>query len=280
MEKKRLTASKVILFTILFILTAVVMVPFLWSILLSFKTNNEIVNAPTALPAVFNFDNYVRALETLDLPSMYKNTIIIAVAAEFITLIITFMSSFAISRLVFRKERNRKALYYYFLFGLAVPIYILLFPVYRLNAAMGVLDTYLALILPYIAVAIAFNSLLFVGFLNDFPREVEEAAIIDGCGVIKLCAQIIVPIIKPIFATVIVFNVIYIWNEFPFAVTYITSPNMFTLSLSASMFKGQFSMDYSGMIAATVLIMIPQLIFYIFLQKYIISGMTEGAVKA
>ena len=138
----------------------------------------------------------------------------------------------------------------------------------------------LALILPYIAVAIAFNSLLFVGFLNDFPREVEEAAIIDGCGVIKLCAQIIVPIIKPIFATVIVFNVIYIWNEFPFAVTYITSPNMFTLSLSASMFKGQFSMDYSGMIAATVLIMIPQLIFYIFLQKYIISGMTEGAVKA
>ena len=136
---------------------------------------------------------------------------------------------------------------------------------------MGVLDTYLALILPYIAVAIAFNSLLFVGFLNDFPGEVEEAAIIDGCGVIKLCAQIIVPIIKPIFATVI---------EFPFAVTYITSPNMFTLSLSASMFKGQFSMDYSGMIAATVLIMIPQLIFYIFLQKYIISGMTEGAVKA
>ena len=111
MEKKRLTASKVILFTILFILTAVVMVPFLWSILLSFKTNNEIVNAPTALPAVFNFDNYVRALETLDLPSMYKNTIIIAVVAEFITLIITFMSSFAISRLVFRKERNRKALY-------------------------------------------------------------------------------------------------------------------------------------------------------------------------
>ena len=264
MEKKRLTASKVILFTILFILTAVVMVPFLWSILLSFKTNNEIVNAPTALPAVFNFDNYVRALETLDLPSMYKNTIIIAVVAEFITLIITFMSSFAISRLVFRKERNRKALYYYFLLGLAVPIYILLFPVYRLNAAMGVLDTYLALILPYIAVAIAFNSLLFI----------------DGCGVIKLCAQIIVPIIKPIFATVIVFNVIYIWNEFPFAVTYITSPNMFTLSLSASMFKGQFSMDYSGMIAATVLIMIPQLIFYIFLQKYIISGMTEGAVKA
>ena len=71
---------------------------------------------------------------------------------------------------------------------------------------MGVLDTYLALILPYIAVAIAFNSLLFVGFLNDFPGEVEEAAIIDGCGVIKLCAQIIVPIIKPIFATVIVFN--------------------------------------------------------------------------
>ena len=87
MEKKRLTASKVILFTILFILTAVVMVPFLWSILLSFKTNNEIVNAPTALPAVFNFDNYVRALETLDLPSMYKNTIIIAVVAELLLLL-------------------------------------------------------------------------------------------------------------------------------------------------------------------------------------------------
>lgn len=190
------------------------------------------------------------------------------------------MSSFAICRMKFKNRRIKNLLYIYYLIGISVPVYILLFPIYRINIQLGVLDTPWSLILPYIAITIPFNTLLFVGFMKGFPQELEEAAIIDGCNLVHLCTRVVVPILKPVIATVTVFNVIYNWNEFPFAVTFISSPANYTVSLATSMFKGAYSRDYSAMIAAAVLIMIPQLIFYALLQKQIIAGMTEGAVKA
>ncbi len=232
------------------------------------------------IPAVWNFENYKRALQTLDIFSMYKNTFFIVFVTQIISLVITFMSSFAICRMKFKNKKLRNFLYDYYLIGISVPIYILLFPVYRVNIRLGVLDTPWSLILPYIAITIPFNTLLFVGFMRGFPRELEEAAIIDGCGLFQLCTKVVVPILKPVIATVTVFNVIYNWNEFPFAVTYISSPSKYTVSLATSMFKGAYSRDYSAMIAAAVLIMIPQLVFYAVLQKQIIAGMTEGAVKS
>ena len=211
---------------------------------------------------------------------MYKNTFFIVFVTQIISLVITFMSSFAICRMKFKNKKLRNFLYDYYLIGISVPIYILLFPVYRVNIRLGVLDTPWSLILPYIAITIPFNTLLFVGFMRGFPRELEEAAIIDGCGLFQLCTKVVVPILKPVIATVTVFNVIYNWSEFPFAVTYISSPSKYTVSLATSMFKGAYSRDYSAMIAAAVLIMIPQLVFYAVLQKQIIAGMTEGAVKS
>ena len=95
----------------------------------------------------------------------------------------------------------------------------------------------------------------------------------------SLCIKIIIPIIKPVFATLVVFNVIYVWNEYPLSVTLISDATKMTISLGASMFRGTYSMDYSGMVASAVLVILPQLIFYVLLQKYIIEGMTAGAVK-
>lgn len=277
---KRKNKAKYILVAVVILITLVMIFPFLWTIVMSFKTDTEIINQPLSLPKVWNFDNYKRALKTLDIFSMYKNTFIIVVVTQAVSLFITFMSSYAISRMVFKNKKIRNFLYDYYLIGISVPVYILLFPIYRINIQLGTLDTYWSLIMPYIAITIPFNTLLFVGFLKGFPKELEEAAIIDGCGLTNLCTRIVVPILKPVIATVTVFNVIYNWNEFPFAVTYISSPARYTVSLATSMFKGAYSRDYSAMIAAAALIMIPQLIFYSFLQKYIIAGMTDGAVKA
>lgn len=263
----------------IFVLVCVMIFPFVWMVVLSFKTNTEIVNSPMNLPSDWNLTNYRRALSSLDLPVMYKNTLIVVVIAETITVVITFMSSYALARMVFRSNRIRGNLYLFFLLGLAVPVYALLFPLYRVNIAFNLLNKFPAVIFPYIASAISFNTLLFVGFFNGFPKEIEDAAIIDGCNLIQLCTRIVAPICKPVFVTVIVFNVLYIWNEFPFASTFLSKREMFTLSLSASLFKGQYSVDYSGIVAATIMIIIPQLIFYALLQKYIIQGMTEGAVK-
>ena len=165
------------------------------------------------------------------------------------------------------------------LIGLTIPSYLLLFPLYRVTIMFHLQNTYLSLILPLTATSVSFNTLIFVGFLRDFPGEIEEAAIIDGCGLANLCLRIVIPVIKPVFATLVVFNVIYVWNEYPLSVTLINDAAKMTVSLGASMFRSTYSMDYSGMVASAVLVIVPQLAFYILLQKYIIEGMTAGAVK-
>ena len=255
------------------------LMPLLWVILISFKTNGEIVNSPLSWPADFSFENYRRALDVLDLGAMYKNTLILVVFSTFLSVVLTFMSSFAITRMHYKKKKISENIYLYLLIGLAVPVYILLFPIYRIDSTLGILGTRLGLILPYTAINVSFNTLLFVGFLRDFPNEVEEAAIIDGCSVFQLCWRVIAPIMKPIIVTVIIFNAIYVFNEYPFASTFITDTSKATLSMMSGMFKSQYSMDYSGIIAASFMIMIPELIFYTYFQKQIISGMTDGAVK-
>ncbi len=262
-----------------YIVTLLVLLPLLWMVLLSFKTNSDILNNPFSIAGTISFDNYARALETLNLGLLYKNTFIIAAITIVIEILITFMSSYALSRMVFRSERLKRSVTALLLMGLAIPAFILLFPVYRLTIFFGIYNTYASLIIPYIATSISFNTLLFTGFLRGFPKEVEEAAIIDGCGLFTLGRAVVFPIIMPVVATVFIFNVLYIWNEFPFAVTLISNEAMTTISLGISQFKGRFNIDYGGIIAASILLIIPQLIFFVFFQRFIIEGMTAGAVK-
>lgn len=271
---------KAVLFKVfVMFITLIIVFPIIWMVILSFKNNTEIVNEPLKIPNSFSFENYRRALDNLNLIRMYFNTFIIAGVSEVIILVITYMSSFALSRMSFKSKKLRGNLYLFLLIGLAVPVYILLFPLYRINIVLNLLGTRWAVIFPYIATAVSFNTLLFVGFLNSVPKALEEAAIIDGCNIFQVSLKVVAPISKVVFATVSVFNILYIWNEYPFAITYLMDRSKYTISLSASLFKGLYSVDYSGIVAATVMIIIPQLIFYGSLQKYIIKGMTDGAVK-
>lgn len=262
-----------------YIVTLCILLPLLWMVLLSFKSNSDILNNPFSFPKTISFGNYARALETLNLGLLYKNTFVIATITIVIEIMITFMSSYALTRMVFRSERLKRSVTALLLMGLAIPAFILLFPVYRLTIYFGITNTYASLVIPYIATSISFNTLLFTGFLRGFPKEVEEAAVIDGCGLFTLGRAVVFPIIMPVVATVFIFNVLYIWNEFPFAVTLISNEAMTTISLGISQFKGRFNIDYGGIIAASILLIIPQLAFFVFFQRFIIEGMTAGAVK-
>ena len=277
--KKNFSFKGILFYLLVTAILAALLLPILWSILLSFKTNNEIVNTPLALPDTWNFGNYQRAVDTIDFGMMYFNTVFIVLIATFFSVVITFMSSFAIARMTFKRKNTADYIYFYLLMGISIPVYVLLFPIYRIDSLLGILGTRVGLILPYIAVNISFNTLLFVGFLRGIPEELEEAAIIDGCRIWDLCTKVVIPVMKPTFITIVIFNAVYIYNEFPFASTFIQNDRLNTVSLMTSMFKGQYSMDYSGIIAASLMIMLPELIFYMFLQKYIIGGMTAGAVK-
>lgn len=259
--------------------TLLILLPVLWVGFLSFRNSSEILNNPFSWPESWSLENYKRAFATLDFFTLYKNTIIVAVITIVIEIIITFMSSFALTRMVFKSKKLQNLIQLYFISGLAIPAFILIFPVYRITILLDLLNSYWSLVLPYIATSIAFNTLLFTGFLRGFPREVEEAAIIDGSGLYTLCKSIVFPIITPVVSTVFIFNILYIWNEFPFAVTLISDAAKYTISLGISQFKGAYSIDYGGTLAAGILIIIPQLIFFGVFQRFIIEGMTAGAVK-
>ena len=201
MRNKRISIKKVIFYICLLGLIILLVMPILWAMLLSLKTNNEIVNSPLSLPQTISFENYQRAIDTIDFSKMYFNTILLVVISTFFSILFTFMSSFAIARMVFRNHKASETLYLFLLIGIGIPIYVLLFPVYRIDSLMGILGTRLGLILPYVAVNISFNTLLFTGFLRDIPGELEEAAIIDGCNLFKLCTKVVIPVMKPTFVT-------------------------------------------------------------------------------
>ena len=271
--------AKILSYAGLGIFTLLMMVPFLFVIMLSFKNNTDILMNPLALPDSLDFSNYVNAIKTLNPFRLIGNTLFVAVVTMAIEMVVTFLSAVALTRMVFKKERTQNFLYSFMLLGLAIPVYVLLFPIYRMTVLFHLKGSYFSLILPYIATSVSFNTLIFTGFLREFPTEIEEAAIIDGCSLWQTIYRIIVPIVKPVLVTVFIFNVLYIWNEFPLAVTLIDDASKATISLGISMLKGRYSIDYGGIIAASLMIMTPQVIFYGFFQKYIIEGMTAGAVK-
>ena len=258
-------------------ITLLVVFPFVWMIILSFKSNTEIMSSPLSLPTSLNLDNYLNAFEILDYGQLYGNTLFVCLTSIVIELTITFLSSFVIARMQF-SNKIRSILYSFLIIGLSISPFILLFPVYKINVFFG-LSGKLGLIFPYVATSISFNTLLLVGYLKGLPSEIDEAAVVDGCTIWQLIGRVVLPMTKPVIATVVIFNVLYIWNEYPFASVMLRDISDYTLSMGISFFKGKYTVDYGGIIASSVMIIIPQLIFYGLFQKNIVEGMTAGAVK-
>lgn len=272
--KKRKTA----MYIAMALITVIVVFPLFWMVLLSFKTSSEIMSNPLAWPTAFNLDNFKNALNTLDFPRLYANTFEVCIVSLALELIITFCSSFVIARMEFKHPKLKQLLYGFLIMGLAVSPFILLFPVYKINAFMGLRGKW-ALVFPYVASSISFNTLLLTAYLKQLPVEIDEAAVIDGCNLWDLITKVILPMAKPVIATVVIFNALYIWNEYPYASVMLRDVSDYTLSMGASFFKGNYTVDYGGIVASSLMIIIPELIFYGIFQKNIVEGMTAGAVK-
>ena len=270
--------TRIVLYVLMALTTVIVVLPFAWMLLMSFKTNGEIMSSPLSLPKGVSWANYINALKTLNYPRLYANTFVVCVVSIAIELSITFLSSFVLARFSFRHPQFVRLLYVFLIAGLAVSPFILLFPVYKINLMFGLKEQW-ALVMPYVASSISFNTLLFVNYLRALPSEIDEAAIIDGCSIWDLLFRIVVPMAKPVIATVVIFNVLYIWNEYPFASVMLREQADYTLAMGASFFKGTYTVDYGGIVASSVMIIIPELIFYGIFQKKIVGGMVAGAVK-
>ena len=242
-------------YVLMVLLTIAIVIPIIWLVFISMKPNSEIMNNPLSLPNALDFGNYVSALQTLDLFTLYKNTAFIAVCSLAVEIVITFSSAVGLTRLNYRSDGVRSGLQGFLQLGLAVSPFILLFPIYKINKFLG-FSQQLSLILPYIATSISFNTLLFTAYLRTVPKELDEAALMDGVSLWQLMTKILVPIAKPVLATVIIFNLLYIWNEYPFASIMIEKPAYYTISRGIAAFQGQYNIDYGGQ-AAEIDIVLP-----------------------
>ncbi|MDM5340206.1 carbohydrate ABC transporter permease [Fictibacillus enclensis] len=275
-NKGRRFSKKALIYLLLVIYGLVNAYPMFWMFLNSFKSNIDFAKNPFGLPVQWLFDNYKTAWETAKLGTYFFNSVIVSVAAVAVTIFAGAIASYFLARFAFKWG---KMVYAFFVFGMLIPIHATLVPMFLLMKSLGLLNTHLGLILPYIAFNLPITIFILVSFMKSFPRDIEESAIMDGCGVFRIFFSIILPMTRPALATVIILNFINNWNEFSFALVLINDDSLKTLPLGLANFAGQFTTNYGAQMAGLTMAVIPVIIIYLLLEDHLVKGMTAGAVK-
>ena len=251
--------------------------PVYWMFTFSLKDNSEIFGSNVVgLPKHWLWSNYTSALNTGHMGKYFLNSAIVATATILITVAVALLATFALTRMIWK---GRKTLNKFFMLGLTIPIHASIVPVYVTLSRLHLLNTYWALIIPYAAFSLSMAILVCTGFMNEIPRELDESACIDGCGVWGVFVRIIVPLMKPAVATVGIYTFLQCWNELMFANIFISKTALKTLPVGVQALSGQYTTDWGPIGAALVLATFPTLFVYIFLSKKIQDSFIAGAIK-
>lgn len=243
----------------------------------SFKTKRELyINSPLSLPQSLQFDNYRKAIDKLNMGTTFFNTFFYTAVSVTLLAMLCGITAWAIARC---KHKFFKFCYVYFILGILIPYQALFLPIYTIGYKMHLTNTKFGIIFMYVATGISFGVFLMNSFMSTVPIELEEAARIDGCSIIKTYFSIVLPLLKPAMATLIIMQAFQIWNDYLLASLYVSKKQLKTLTVAIqSLFSAQTS-DYTTAMAAIVLSVLPIAVLFICLQKYFIKGMTVGAVK-
>lgn len=261
---------------VLALFLAITFLPLLWLVISSFKTNLELLTSAFSLPAVWQFDNYVNAIRVAGLPRLFVNSLIVASLSMALNLAFCSMAAFVLAREWFR---GRELVLNLIVAGVLVPVIALMVPYFRLITVTGLYDSLFGLALTYAAINVPVSVFLLHGFMRGVPRELEEAAVIDGCGFGGRYARVMVPLSQVGLVTAGTFVFLFSWNEFIYALLLTSSVAARTLQLGIRFFVSQFFTDYTSMFAAITLAIIPSILVYVLLHERIIRGLTAGAVK-
>lgn len=250
--------------------------PLYWLFMSAFKTNEEFFKFPYALPKEWTFDNILRAWEVANLGRAMINSTIVTISATLLTIFVGALTAYVLSRFSFRIKGFLMA---FFLLGMLIPIHSTLVPLFTIMNKVGLLDTYLALILPYTSFQLPIAIFLTVAYMSSIPKELEEAAYIDGANYWGIFFKVMFPLSIPALATVAILSFLQYWNEFVFALVFINDSQLKTLPLSLSIFSDGYTTDYGLTMAAMAIAVIPTIIMYLIFQEQIMKGMVAGAVK-
>ncbi|MBQ9991178.1 MAG: carbohydrate ABC transporter permease [Lachnospiraceae bacterium] len=262
---------------IMVVLAVIWFIPVYYLIVTTLKSPQEATQSPLGLPKVWMFENYVQAWNKMEYPRALFNTVQITVLAVAIIVLITSLAGYAMAR-TRTKWGNR--FFLLFLAGLMVPFQMNIVSLFKIVKTIGLMNTVWAVILVDVAINIPQGIFLFKEFIeSSVPRELEEAAEIDGCSVIQKFFVIVLPLLKPVIATVVIIVTLNVWNEFMTPLLFIQSRENSVILQEVSRNIGQFSTDWTALFPMLMLGVAPLMLFYLFMQKYIIAGVAAGAVK-
>nr|WP_275444516.1 carbohydrate ABC transporter permease [Paenibacillus sp. ACRRX] len=250
--------------------------PLLWMYMSAFKTNAEFYASPFSLPTSWNWDNFVRAWEVSGMGKAALNSLWVTFLALVLTLLLGALTAYILSRFTFRGKRLLTGM---LLLGMLIPVHSTLVPLFIMMNKMGLLDTHAALVLPYTAFELPIAVFIVLAYLTNIPKEMEEAALVDGSGYLGIFTRIILPVTLPALSTVAILGFLRFWNDFAFALVFINDPNLKTLPLSLSVFATGYSTDFRLTMAALAMASLPTIIVYLMFQEQVMKGMAAGSVK-
>jgi raffinose/stachyose/melibiose transport system permease protein len=272
---KRLALGMMYLFLIIVAIFQIF--PIIWLFLFSLKNNQEVFNmSPFSLPETPRWENYEKVWTEGNISQYFFNSVTYTIAAVILTVVLASMVTFAITRM---KWKGSKLVLGLFMVGLMIPVHSTLIPLFNTFTKIHLIDNPLSVILSYTAFNLPITIMILLGFYEALPREVEEAAIMDGASINRIFFRITLPMTAPVMATAAIINMIYNWNEFVFVNTFISSDSFKTLTVGIQNFIGQYTTDWGAIGATLVISILPILIAFLILSDRIVEGIASGSVK-
>jgi ABC-type glycerol-3-phosphate transport system permease component len=270
--------EKTLLYALILLLTFFFLFPIYWALITSFEYTDQILKLPPEFfPAKFTFNNFIEVFAQSHLGRMFFNSVFVSIATVIAAVSIAALAGYGFSRYTFR---GRNTWVYTIIIVRMIPSVVFIVPYYVIFQKIGLLDTLFGLIIVYVTSAIPFAIWLFIGFYDEIPKEVYEAAIIDGCGEFSLYRRIALPLVIPGVVVAAILTFLAAYNEFGISLVLIFSDDNKTLSLGiSSLIRSQKDTPFGSLAAAGTIAMIPSILLSLTTQKYIVEGLTAGAVK-
>ncbi len=275
-KSKKISFPMALIYLLLIILAVIYVAPLLWMLSVSFNDNAGVMKAPFSLPEVFHFENYAQAWTMGRLGAALRNSVLVCSVTLVVSLFFGAMAAFAIARM---RWKLAESMHTFFLIGMMVPVHCILIPLFVRFARLGLTNSRVGLMIPYITMSLPMTIFLLTGFFRSMPGELFEAAAIDGCGIYGCFFKIALPLCRTGFFVSGLMTFVGNWNELLLAMVFISDPARKTLPVTLTYFVGPYATNYVQMFAAIIIALAPTVIVYCLFSNQIVEGLTTGAVK-
>jgi raffinose/stachyose/melibiose transport system permease protein len=250
--------------------------PFVLVLINAFKTRMEIIENPLALPCLLSLDNYITAWKTMSYHVVLGNTIYITVLSQVVLIVFSAMFAYLLVRW---NWKINKIIFFMLVCAMIIPFQSLMIPFVSIFGKLGMMNSRTAMVFFYLGFGMPMTTFMYHGFIKGISKEMEEAAMIDGCSYFTCFWRIVFPNLKSITTTILIINILWIWNDFLLPSLVLIKENARTIPLSTFYFFGEYTAELGLAMAALIMSVLPVIVIYLFLQKHIIAGLMDGAIK-